>query len=247
MKIHWLALYLLLGPACGVMARTSATTADAASGETSRARSGDIGLDWDGMDSGVAPGDDFYAHANGDWLRNTPIPADRAFHGVDQTLQELSTERTRLIIEEAAKTRGSKLGDFHASFVDEATIQARGLEPVEPIPGHHIQGALTLGENLADLAGLAVAYEAYHRSLGGEPAPVLGGTTGDQRFFLGHAQSRRSKHREPALRARLLSDAHAPARERVWTVRNLDSWYGAYQVEPGQKLYLAPEDRVRVW
>ncbi|WNG17974.1 M13 family metallopeptidase [Cystobacter fuscus] len=117
----------------------------------------------------------------------------------------------------------------------------------EPIPGQHIQGALTLGENLADLAGLAVAYDAYHRSLRGEPAPVLGGTTGDQRFFLGHARSRRSKYREPALRAQLLSDAHAPARERVWTVRNLDSWYAAYQVEPGQKLYLAPEDRVRVW
>ncbi|MFY0577621.1 M13-type metalloendopeptidase [Cystobacter fuscus] len=117
----------------------------------------------------------------------------------------------------------------------------------EPIPGQHIQGALTLGENLADLAGLAVAYDAYHRSLGGKPAPVLGGTTGEQRFFLGHAQSRRSKHREPALRARLLSDAHAPARERVWTVRNLDSWYASYPVGPDQKLYLAPEDRVRVW
>jgi putative endopeptidase len=132
MKIHWFMLYLLLGPACGTMTRASATAAHVASGETSRARSGDIGLDWDGMDSSVAPGDDFYAHANGGWLRNTPIPADRAFYGVDQALQELSLERTRLIIEEASKTRGSKLGDFYASFVDEATIQARGLEPVKP-------------------------------------------------------------------------------------------------------------------
>ncbi|ATB40123.1 peptidase M13 [Cystobacter fuscus] len=681
MKIHWLMLYLLLGPACGAMTRANTTPAGVASDDTSKPWSGDSGLDWNGMDSRVAPGDDFYAHANGGWLRNTPIPADRSFHGVDQTLQELSIERTRLIIEEASKTRGSKPGDFYVSFVDEATIQARGLEPVkpwmkaiagtatrealaiemaklarhdigglfvpdvgrddknpdvyvaslrqsglglpdralyleedarlasirtayrayltkmltlagerdaderaaavfafetalaeahwtradardaektynrwsladfeqkapgfpwrdyfaalelpsqpayiaqqpsafagearvfastalpvlkdylmlrmlssyarylsrpfeetrfafygttlagtpeqqprarravmlvsnfmgdavgreyvarhfppraraqveamvqnviaamgdrlerldwmapetkararaklanvrvkighpntwrdytaleiepddlvgnvaranafeyrrrvgqlgrpvdrdewlspvtaanafahmtaneiifpaailqppyfdpnadpavnhggigvtighelshlfddqgrkfdasgrlaewwtprdverftaltdklvaqydayEPIPGQHIQGALTLGENLADLAGLAVAYDAYHRSLGGKPAPVIGGTTGEQRFFLGHAQSRRSKHREPALSARLLSDAHAPARERVWTVRNLDSWYAAYQVGPDQKLYLAPEDRVRIW
>jgi putative endopeptidase len=117
----------------------------------------------------------------------------------------------------------------------------------EPVPGQRVQGALTLGENIADLAGLAVAYDAYHRALRGEPAPEHDGTTGDQRFFLGYAQGWRIKYREPALRSQLLSDAHAPGRERVWTVRNLDAWYAAYKVGPDQKLYLAPDARVRIW
>ena len=117
----------------------------------------------------------------------------------------------------------------------------------EPIPGQHIQGGLTLGENMADLAGLAVAYDAYHRSLGGKPAPVIGGMTGDQRFYLGYAQVWRSKFREPALRSQLLSDPHSPGQFRTAEVRNVDAWYAAFGAQPGDALYLAPVDRVRVW
>ena len=117
----------------------------------------------------------------------------------------------------------------------------------EPIPGQHIQGGLTLGENMADLAGLAVAYDAYHRSLGGKPAPVIGGMTGDQRFYLGYAQVWRNKFREPALRSQLLSDPHSPGPFRTAEVRNVDAWYAAFGAQPGDALYLAPADRVRVW
>ncbi|HEX4737038.1 MAG TPA: M13-type metalloendopeptidase [Allosphingosinicella sp.] len=117
----------------------------------------------------------------------------------------------------------------------------------EPLPGLHIQGRLTMGENVADLAGLTVAYDAYHASLGGKPAPVLDGTTGDQRFYLGWAQVWRNKFREQTLRQRLLTDPHSPSEQRVDTVRNLDPWYGAYNVQPGQKLYLTPDKRVRIW
>ena len=117
----------------------------------------------------------------------------------------------------------------------------------EPIPGQHIQGGLTLGENMADLAGLAVAYDAYHRSLNGKAAPVINGMTGDQRFYLGYAQVWRSKFREPALRSQLLSDPHSPGKFRTAEVRNIDAWYKAFRVQPGDALYLAPTERVRVW
>jgi putative endopeptidase len=117
----------------------------------------------------------------------------------------------------------------------------------EPLPGMHVQGKLTMGENVADLAGVTVAYDAYKSSLGGNDAPVLNGTTGDQRFYLGWAQVWRRKYREANLRQRLLTDPHSPSEERVAVVRNFDDWYGAYNVQPGQKLYLAPADRVRIW
>ncbi len=117
----------------------------------------------------------------------------------------------------------------------------------EPIPGQHVQGGLTLGENIADLAGLTVALDAYHRSLGGKPAPVIGGLTGDQRFYLGWAQVWRAKSLEPALRQRLLSDPHSPEPQRTAMVRNFDAWYAAFDAKPGQKLYLKPEERIRIW
>jgi len=117
----------------------------------------------------------------------------------------------------------------------------------EPIPGQHIQGGLTRGENMADLAGLAIAYDAYHRSLNGKPAPVIDGLTGDERFYLGYAQVWREKFREPALRSQLLSDPHSPGQYRTAEVRNIDAWYAAFGVKPGDKLYLAPADRVKVW
>lgn len=117
----------------------------------------------------------------------------------------------------------------------------------EPIKGQHIQGGLTLGENMADLAGLAVAYDAYHRSLNGKPAPVIDGMTGDQRFYLGYSQVWRSKFRDPALLQQLLTDPHSPGPFRTAEVRNIDAWYAAFKVQPGDALYLAPEERVKVW
>lgn len=117
----------------------------------------------------------------------------------------------------------------------------------EPLPGRHVQGALTLGENVADLAGLTVAYDAYKKSLGGVPAPEIDGTTGDQRFYLGWAQVWRRNYREKTLEQRLLTDPHSPSQQRAWVVRNLDPWYGAFAPQPGSKLFLTPEQRVRIW
>ena len=110
----------------------------------------------------------------------------------------------------------------------------------EVLPGVNVNGELTLGENIADVAGLAAAYDAYKLSLHGTTLPVVDGLTGDQRFFLAFAQSWRHKAREAALRQQIVVDGHAPAPERAQTVRNLDAWYEAYDVKPGEKLYLAP-------
>jgi putative endopeptidase len=117
----------------------------------------------------------------------------------------------------------------------------------EPLPGVHVQGALTLGENIADLAGLTVAYEAYKLSLDGKEAPVIDGFTGDQRFYLGWAQVWRRSYREANLRQRLLTDPHSPSEERAAVVRNLDPWYAAFAPAPDAKLSLTPERRVRIW
>jgi putative endopeptidase len=117
----------------------------------------------------------------------------------------------------------------------------------EPLPGMHVKGQLTMGENIADLAGLTVAYDAYHTALGGKAAPVIDGFTGDQRFYLGWAQVWRRNYREANLRNRLLTDPHSPSQQRAWVVRNLDPWYAAYKPTAGQKLYLTPEQRVRIW
>jgi putative endopeptidase len=118
----------------------------------------------------------------------------------------------------------------------------------EPLPGFPVQGGLTMGENIGDAAGVAVGLEAYHLSLNGRPAPVLDGTTGDQRFFFGWAQVWQSKYREDALRNQIATDSHSPAEFRViGPVRNVDAWYEAFDVQPGDKYYLAPEDRVRIW
>jgi putative endopeptidase len=116
-----------------------------------------------------------------------------------------------------------------------------------PLPDLGVNGDLTLGENIADLAGLAVAADAYRLSLGGKPAPVINGFTGEQRLFLGWAQNYRSKSREAALRRALLTDVHSPGEFRADTVRNIDAWYEAFGAKPGEKLYLPPHQRVRVW
>jgi len=117
----------------------------------------------------------------------------------------------------------------------------------EPLPGVHVSGKLTLGENMADLAGLSLAHDAYELSLGGKPAPTIAGFTPDQRFYLGYAQVWRTKYRDPILRQQLLTNPHSPGQQRTDEVRNKDLWYKAFGVKPGEKLYLAPADRVNVW
>ena len=118
----------------------------------------------------------------------------------------------------------------------------------EMFPGAHVKGEFTLGENIGDLAGLTDRLRRLSRhSLGGEEAPVIDGTTGDQRFYLGWAQVWRRNYREANLRQRLLTDPHSPSEQRAAVVRNFDPWYPAFDVQPGQKLYLAPPARVRIW
>ena len=117
----------------------------------------------------------------------------------------------------------------------------------EPLPGMHVNGKLTMGENVADLAGLTVAHDAYIASLGGKEPPVIDGMTADQRFYLGWAQVWRRNYREANLRQRLLTDPHSPSEQRANIARNMDPWYSGFDVKPGQKLYLAPADRVRIW
>ena len=117
----------------------------------------------------------------------------------------------------------------------------------EALPGLNVNGNLTLGENIADLAGLAAAYDAYRASLNGEEAPVIDGFTGDQRFFIAYAQAWATKFRDAALRQRIATDGHAPGNFRALTVRNLDAWYDAFDVKEGDELYLPPEKRVRIW
>ncbi len=124
---------------------------------------------------------------------------------------------------------------------------AAQYDAYEPLPGEHIQGKLTLGENIADVVGITVALDAYHRSLHGKPAPVIDGLTGDQRFYLGYAQVWRDKMRPEIERLLIASNPHAPGEYRARTVRNVDGWYRAWGVKPGDKLYLAPEDRVKIW
>ena len=136
-----------------------------------------------------------------------------------------------------------------AKYKVKADRLAKQFDQYEPLPGVHIKGKLTLGENLADLGGLETAYAAYRRYVArhGEP-PVLDGFTGDQRFFIAYAQAWQGKRREGSLRQQLLSNPHSPEQYRVdGIVRNFDPWYKAFNVQPGDKLYLPPEERVHVW
>jgi putative endopeptidase len=136
-----------------------------------------------------------------------------------------------------------------ARYTAHAQNLVKQFDAYEPIPGVHIKGQLTLGENLGDLGGLEAAYAAYRLYVArhGEP-PVIDGYTGDQRFFIAYAQSWQGKQREGALRAQLLSNPHSPDAYRVnGIVRNVDSWYAAFHVQPGDRLYLPPDQRVHVW
>lgn len=136
--------------------------------------------------------------------------------------------------EQAFKALGDRLVEQYSQF--------------EPLPGLRLNGRLSLGENIGDLGGLSVALEAYRLSLGGQPAAVLDGLTGEQRFFHGWAQVWRTLFREQRLRNQIMTGPHSPAEFRVnGVVRNIDAWYEAFGVQPGDRLYLPPEQRVRIW
>ncbi|MDO1560167.1 M13-type metalloendopeptidase [Brevundimonas sp. 2R-24] len=138
--------------------------------------------------------------------------------------------------------------DDAARFQVQADRLGAQYEALPMFPDAHINGELTMGENIADLAGLTMALEAYRMSLNGRPAPVINGLTGEQRVFLGWAQVWRSKDREAFARQLLVSDPHAPAFARVnGVVRNMDAWYEAFNIQPGDPMYIPPEQRVRLW
>jgi putative endopeptidase len=133
-------------------------------------------------------------------------------------------------------------------FEERAARLAAQFESYAPLPGMTINGRQTLGENIGDLSGIAVAFGAYKMSLKGKAAPVIGGFTGDQRFFLGYAQVWRFKERDEALRNQLLTDAHAPGMFRAFVpLTNIDAFYAAFNLQPGDKLYRPPADRVKIW
>jgi predicted metalloendopeptidase len=138
--------------------------------------------------------------------------------------------------------------DDEDRFAVKVKALAAQYSAFEPLPGMHINGDLTSGENIGDLGGLTVSRHAYELSLKGKPAPVLDGFTGTQRVFLGWSQVWRGTIREARLRAQLSSDPHSPAEFRVnGVVRNIDAWYDAFGIKEGDKLYLKPEDRVHIW
>jgi predicted metalloendopeptidase len=116
------------------------------------------------------------------------------------------------------------------------------------LDGRHLNGELTLGENIGDLSGMAVAFKAYKLSLGGKPAPEIDGFTGDQRFFLGWAQVWRRNYRDAELLKRLVTDPHSPSEFRSnGPASNVDAFYDAFGVKPGDLMYRPPAERVRIW
>jgi len=135
-----------------------------------------------------------------------------------------------------------------AKFQAQAARLGKQYEALEILPGAHINGELTMGENIADLGGLLLALDAYHLSLKGKTPPVLDGLTGDQRVFLGWAQVWRAKYREDFMKQILVSDPHSPPQARVDVpMRNIDAFYQAFGVKPGEAMYIPPEQRVRIW
>jgi predicted metalloendopeptidase len=136
--------------------------------------------------------------------------------------------------------------DF-AHFKESAHRLAAQYSLYSPFPGLFVNGEQTLGENIADVAGLSAAFDGWRASLEGKPAATIEGLTGEQRFFLAYAQTRQQAVREATLRQQILTDGHAPSMYRAQAVRNIDGWYEAFHVAPDEKLYLAPDQRVRVW
>jgi putative endopeptidase len=134
-----------------------------------------------------------------------------------------------------------------AHFDSVTAALAAQYDTYEPFPGIHVKGKQTLGESIADVAGLAAAFDAFHAALKGAPAPKVANFTGDQQFFIAFAQNWASVTRDAALRQQVLTDPHPPGQYRALTVRNEDGWYTAFDIQPTNKLYLAPKDRVRIW
>jgi len=156
--------------------------------------------------------------------------------------------------DQGAKSDGDGKQRNWWSEADQAAFKAKSAALVaqydqfEPLPGEHINGQLSLGENIGDLTGITMAYAAYKKSLGGKPAPMIDGYTGDQRFFLAYGQIWQRKFRDEAMRTQLKNGPHSPGEYRAnGIVRNFDGWYEAFDVQPGDVLYLAPEDRVKIW
>ncbi len=135
----------------------------------------------------------------------------------------------------------------HAHFEQQAEKLEKQYDAYEPFPGLRVNGKQTIDENIADLGGIAAAYDGYRASQHGAEGPTEHGFTGDQQFFIAFGQNWSSKAREAALRRQILTDGHSPAQYRADTVRNSDAWYKAFDVKPGETLYLAPDDRVRIW
>jgi putative endopeptidase len=137
-------------------------------------------------------------------------------------------------------------GDMEHFEASTARLAAQ-YDTYKPFPDLSVNGKQTLGENIADVAGISAAYDGYRASLQGKAAPTQDGFSGDQQFFIAFGQNWATKSREASLRQQVMTDPHAPAQFRADTVRNIDAWYGAFEVQPGEKLYLAPPDRVRIW
>ncbi|WP_188568451.1 M13 family metallopeptidase [Undibacterium terreum] len=136
----------------------------------------------------------------------------------------------------------------HEKFAAKTAVLVKQYNAFSPVPGYNVNGELTLGENIADNSGLSIAYKAYKISLNGKPAPVLGGLTGDQRFFTGFAQVWRGKMRDEAAIVRIKTDPHSPPEFRAnGTLRNMPDFYKSFNVKEGDKMYLAPTDRVSIW
>jgi len=139
-------------------------------------------------------------------------------------------------------------GEDHQKFAAKTAAIARQYSAYEPLPGYRINSALTLGEDIADNSGLAVAYRAYRLSLGANAAPVIDGLSGDQRFYMGWAQAWQAKVRENTAIMRIKADPHSPPRFRILgTLVNQPGFYAAFDVQPGDKMYLPPEERVTIW
>ena len=151
-------------------------------------------------------------------------------------------------IDETGKVRDWWTGEDGKRFEAEAKVFGDQYAKYEVAPGAFINPKLTMGENIADFAGIQVALDAYHKSLGGKSAPVIDGLSAEQRFYLANAQVWRAKQREDAVRNQVATDPHSPGRFRaIGPVRNVEAWYQAFDVKPGDKNYIAPEARAKIW
>jgi predicted metalloendopeptidase len=202
------------------------------------------------MDRSVKPGNDFFEYVNG-------IPADQTRYGAFNMLIDLSEAQVRAIVERwkadqklAPDTDEAKVAALYRTFLDDGAAECAQYEAFAfpQLPGSHITGRQTMGENIADLGGVLLGLEAYRLSLGGKPAPVIDGFTGDQRVFLGWGQVWRTLFRDDALRQYLATDSHSPGMVRAFApLRNVDAWYDAFGVKQGDANYVKPEERVRIW